>query len=258
MLELTEAQISQFIGSHVWPLMRIAAFLLAAPLFGAQIMPPRTRLALAVPFAILIAPVLPQIPPIELVSLSGFITTLQQVVIGAALGFTFQLLMQLFVVGGQAIAMNMGLGFAAMNDPANGVTVTVLSQFYLTLAILLILSINGHLILLELLAHSFVAFPIGPQGINQDQWMELARLGGWMFAGALVLALPIITALLVVNLAFGVMSRSAPQMNVFSVGFPITLVFGMFIIWFGLVNFLPQFQLRTNQLFQFVQNFLGL
>lgn len=256
MVELTETQISQFIGGHLWPLVRIASFLIAAPIFGAQIMPPRTRLALAVPLSVLVAPLLPVTPDVELLSLAGFITTIQQIVIGSALGFTFQLLMQLFVVGGQTIAMNMGLGFASMNDPANGVTVTVLSQFYLTLAILLMLSINGHLILIELLIHSFVAFPIGSQGLAQDQWLELAKLGGWMFAGALVLALPIITALLVVNLAFGVMSRSAPQMNVFAVGFPITLVFGMFIIWFGLVNFLPQFQFRTNELFQFVQNFL--
>jgi len=258
MLELTEPQISQFIGQYIWPLIRIAAFIMAVPIFGAQVLPARVRMALAIPLTILVTPLLPSLPPVEMLSLTGIMTTVQEVVIGAALGFIFQILMQLFVLGGQIIAMNMGLGFASMNDPANGVAVTMLSQFYLTVAVLLFLSINGHLILLELLARSFQLWPIGQAGLKAGFWQELAGLGSWMFAGALVMALPIVTALLVVNLAFGVMSRAAPQMNVFAVGFPITLVFGMFIMWFGLVNFLPQFQLRSNQIIQFVENMLGM
>lgn len=258
MLELSDTQISQMVGQYLWPLMRIAAFLMAVPIFGAQVLPARARLGLALPLTIIVMPLLPQLPDIQLMSVAGMITTVEQVVVGLALGFIFQVLMQLFVVGGQAVAMNMGLGFASMNDPSNGVVVTILSQFYLTLAILLFLSVNGHLILLELLAQSFVAWPIGGVGISPDMWFEMANLGSWMFAGAVVLALPIITAVLVVNLAFGVMSRSAPQMNVFAVGFPITLVFGLVIVWFGLANFLPQFQLRTNELFQFAENLLGL
>ena len=258
MLTLSDVQISHMVGQYLWPLIRIASFLMAAPVFGAQVLPGRARLGLAIPLTLLVMPLLPALPDVELMSLQGIITTILQVAIGTALGFIFQILMQLFVVGGQAIAMNMGLGFASMNDPSNGVVVTVLSQFYLTIAVLLFLSINGHLILIELLAHSFVVWPIGSVGISAEMWFELANLGGWMFAGAVVMALPIITAILVVNLAFGVMSRSAPQMNVFAVGFPITLVFGLVIMWFGLVNFLPQFQLRSNQLFQFVENLLGL
>ncbi|WP_317931696.1 flagellar biosynthetic protein FliR [Halioxenophilus sp. WMMB6] len=246
------------LGQYLWPLIRISAFIVAVPIFGAQVMPARIRLVLAIPLTILVAPLLPTMPDVEMLSLPGMIITVQQFIFGAALGFIFQLLMQLFVVGGQAIAMNMGLGFASMNDPANGVTVTVLSQFYLTMAILLFLSMNGHLILIELIVRSFYAWPVGGAIFSGEQWLEFARLGSWVFAGALVMALPIITALLVVNLAFGVMSRSAPQMNVFAVGFPITLVFGMVIIWFGLVNFLPQFELRSNQLFEFVESFIGL
>lgn len=258
MIELTELQISQFIAQYMWPLFRISAFVMAVPIFGSQSLPARVRLVISIPLAVIVQPLLPPMPNIELLSLAGFLVTIQEVVIGATLGFIFQVLMQLFVIGGQTIAMNMGLGFASMNDPANGIAVTVLSQFFVTVATLLFLSINGHLILLELLAQSFQAWPIGQASLPAEFWLEIADLGSWMFAGGVVMALPIITAILVVNIAFGVMSRAAPQMNIFAVGFPVTLVFGMFIIWFGLVNFMPQFQLRSDQIIQFVENLLGL
>ena len=257
MIELTDVQLSHLLGQYLWPLVRISAFLLAVPIFGARSVPARIRIALALPLSILVTPLLPAMPQIELLSLAGVITTIQQVLIGVAMGFVVQLLMQLFIVGGQVIAMNMGLGFASMNDPANGVTVTVLSQFYLTLATLLFLCVDGHLVLIELLVVSFQTWPIGQFSLDAEFWFEIANLGGWMFAGGLVLALPVITAVLVVNATFGVMSRSAPQMNIFAVGFPVTLVFGMLIFWFGLVNFLPQFQLRTEQAFLFVKSALG-
>ncbi|BFM06743.1 flagellar biosynthetic protein FliR [Halioxenophilus aromaticivorans] len=258
MLELTEPQLSHMMGQYLWPLIRIAAFIMAVPIYGSQTLPARFRLAISAPLAVVIQPMLPPLPGIEMVSIAGFITTIKEVVIGAALGFIFQILMQLFVVGGQIIAMNMGLGFASMNDPANGIAVTVLSQFFVTIAVLLFLAMNGHLVLLELIARSFQVWPIGQAAVAGDFWRELAGLGSWMFAGALVMALPIVTAILVVNMAFGVMSRSAPQMNIFAVGFPVTLVFGMFIIWFGLTNFMPQFELRSNQIIQFVENLLGI
>ena len=258
MYELSDVQISQMLGQYLWPLTRITAFLLAVPIFGAQTIPARIRIVLAIPLCVLVAPILPPLPQVELVSVQGFITTIQQILIGVAMGFTVQILMQLFIVGGQIIAMNMGLGFASMNDPANGVSVTVLSQFYLTLATLLFLSINGHLILIKMLIASFRVWPIGEFSLDVELWYQIASLGGWMFAGGLVLALPVTTAVLMVNTAFGVMSRSAPQMNIFAVGFPVTLVFGMLIFWFGLVNFLPQFQMRSQQIFTFLSSALGI
>ncbi len=239
-MEISNAEISMYLSQYLWPLIRISSFLLASPIYGARTLPPRFRIALALPIAMLIAPTLPAISHVELFSLPGFLVTLQQILIGVMLGFAFQLFLHLFVVAGQIIAMNMGLGFASLNDPANGVVVTVLSQFYLTLATILFLSINGHLIILEFLIQSFQAWPIGRFTLSSQQIVEVAKLGGWMFAGALVLALPVVTAILIVNVAFGVMSRSAPQMNIFAVGFPITLLFGLFIIWAGLANFYPQ------------------
>ncbi|MCE2029130.1 flagellar biosynthetic protein FliR [Sessilibacter corallicola] len=254
-MDLYESQISDYLREYLWPLVRISSFLLASPIYGARTLPPRYRITLALPLAVIVMPSL-DVPDIELVSIQGFVVTLQQILIGVMLGFVFQLFLQLFVVAGQTIAMNMGLGFASLNDPANGVVVTVLSQFYLTLATMLFLSINGHLIILELLVQSFQFMPIG-EFINPEfKFYELAKLGGWMIAGALVLALPVVTAILIVNIAFGVMSRSAPQMNIFAVGFPITLLFGLFIIWVGLTNFYPQMSTYFSDVLAFIRETL--
>lgn len=257
-MELSTAELSAYLGQYLWPLIRISSFLLASPIYGARTLPPRFRIALALPITLLVAPTLSHDTSIDLLSVAGFLLIMQQILIGVMLGFIFQLFLHLFVVAGQIIAMNMGLGFASLNDPANGVVVTVLSQFYLTLATLLFLSVNGHLIILELLIQSFQTWPIGSFVVNSGQIFEVIKLGGWMFAGALVLSLPVVTAILIVNIAFGVMSRSAPQMNIFAVGFPITLLFGLFIIWAGLANFYPQMSQYFTEILSFARQLLFL
>ncbi|GAA5319378.1 MAG: flagellar biosynthetic protein FliR [Candidatus Pelagadaptatus aseana] len=196
-------------------------------------------------------------PQVELMSLSSLMIVLQQVVIGLAVGFFLQVVFQVFVLAGQVVAMKMGLGFASMNDPANGVTVTVLSQYYLVMTTLLFLSVNGHLAVIELIVSSFTTLPISQQGLSAQDFWNIAASGSWLFSRALLIALPLLTALLVVNLAFGVMSRSAPQMNVFAVGFPITLVFGLFLMWVGQASFLPNFQTFVEEGFNFVHHLLG-
>ncbi|GLS24746.1 flagellar biosynthetic protein FliR [Marinibactrum halimedae] len=257
MVELSDLVIQNYVSQIVWPFIRIGSFLMAVPFFGARTISPRFRIAIAFPLAMSIGAVIPPVPNISPLSLEGFSITLSQVVIGGALGFIFQIYLQLFVLAGQIIAMKMGLGFASMNDPSNGVTVTVLSQFYLTLSTLLLLSINGHLLLIEMIALSFTTFPIGSAQFLPDDYFEIIKLASWMFAGGLVLSLPVVTAIMIVNLAFGVMSRAAPQMNVFAVGFPITLVFGMLLMWVGLTNFLPQFSAYTDDAFIFVRELIS-
>lgn len=257
MFSLSDQQISAWLAQYLWVMIRISAFLLAVPIFGARTLPARARIALAIPITLVVSPLVNNIPDVELLSVQGFLVAIEQAIIGFLLGFIFQLFIQMFVVAGQIIAMNMGLGFASLNDPANGVVVTVLSQYYLTLATLLFLAVNGHLVLLELISKSFMFWSFTSFQLNTGYFKEVVGLGSWMFAGAMVLALPVTTAILLVNIAFGVMSRAAPQMNIFAVGFPITLVFGLFIIWFGLSNFLPQFQQSLTELILFAENLLG-
>jgi flagellar biosynthetic protein FliR len=238
-LLITDEQLNQFIGQYLWPLIRVGGFFMAAPVFGARTIPARIRLMLALFTTMLVAPVLPAAPVISFFSVEGVVMAMKEVLIGLGLGFSMQVVMQAFLLAGQYIAQKMGLGFASMNDPSNGVSVAIISQFYLLLTTLLFLSSNGHLVILQLLIDSYQRFPILAAGFGSDQLMSIVHIGSWMFAAALLISLPLFTALMIVNISFGVMSRSAPQMNIFSVGFPITLLFGLVLMWFSLANFLP-------------------
>ena len=238
-LVISEAQLMQFIGQYLWPLLRIGAFYFAVPVIGARTVPARVRIILALFTAIMIGPVLPASPVVSFLSAQAFVMIIQEVLIGLALGFAMQVVMHVFILAGQFMAMKMGLGFAAMNDPSSGVSVTILSQFYLLVSTLLFLSSNGHLVVLQLMIDSFTTFPIGGPGMNVAHFTTIVGMGSWLFSAGLLITLPLFTSLMIVNMSFGVMSRSAPQMNVFTVGFPITLIFGFILMWFTFANFLP-------------------
>ncbi|ODS23000.1 flagellar biosynthetic protein FliR [Candidatus Endobugula sertula] len=256
MLVVTESYIIGLVGQYLLPLIRITAFFMAAPIFGTRLVSARVRLLLGVSMTILIAPFLADLQAVSNLSMTTMLIVIQQMMVGIALGFVFQVVFQVFILAGQYIAMKMGLGFASMNDPANGVSVTVLSQFYMLTTTLLFLSVNGHLVLIQILIDSFSILPIGVIGLDAQSFYQIVNLGGWMFGSALTIALPVLTALLLVNIAFGVMSRSAPQMNIFAVGFPITLLFGLFIMWVGFPALLPSFNMLIDEAFNFAINLM--
>lgn len=255
-MDINESTIIDLVGLYFLPLVRITAFFLAAPVFGTRVVSARVRIVLGVSLSIICAPLLPQSNVISEFTVGTFIVVIQQVIIGVAMAFILQIVFQLFVLSGQYIAMKMGLGFALMNDPANGVSVTVVSQFYLLTVTLLFLSVNGHLVVIENLIYSFTILPISATGLSLNNYFQIVNLGGWMFGSALSIALPVLTSLLVVNIAFGIMSRSAPQINIFAVGFPITLIFGLFLIWVGFNTFLPIFQNYLSQGFTFSESLI--
>ncbi|HHH43991.1 MAG TPA: flagellar biosynthetic protein FliR, partial [Gammaproteobacteria bacterium] len=157
----TSADITTWIGSLVWPFTRIAAMLAIAPIFGARMVQKRTRLVMALLLTWIVLPLLPQVPAIDPLSVTGALVTVQQLVIGLAIGFSLQLIFATLVIAGQATAMGMGLGFAQMVDPQNGVNVPVIGQYYVVIATLLFLSLNGHLALVHVLVDSFQTLPIG-------------------------------------------------------------------------------------------------
>lgn len=244
----------QFVGwfSQVfWALLRVGGFVMVVPIFGNQMVSPRIKVALTLAIALAVAPLLTPMPPLTEISLGLFVDVMLQLVAGIGLGFATMVFFQLFVVAGQFIGMQMGLGFAIMVDPGNGVQVTALSQFFLMLVTLTFVAMNGHLVLLEVLVTGFKQFPLGTDVPVAELGREIARLGGWMFMGGVLVALPAVVSLLVVNLAFGVMSRSAPQLNIFSLGFPFSLLFGLLIVWFSLHGWLPQFDSLAAEFFEF-------
>lgn len=252
MLELSDAQIGGWVGSFLLPLFRIAALLMTMPIIGTQLVPTRVRLYLALAIAMVLVPTLPPMPQVDAINLGNILLVGEQILVGALLGFVLQLFFHAFVVAGQIISMQMGLGFASMVDPTNGVSVPVLGQFYLMLVTLLFLSMNGHLVVFEILAESFVTMPVGGGLLTSHYW-ELAGKLGWVMGAGLLLALPAITALLVVNLAFGVMTRAAPQLNIFSIGFPLTLALGLVIVWIGMADILAQYQVLASDALQLMR-----
>lgn len=235
------SELIRWFSQVFWALLRVGGFLMVVPIFGNRLVSRRIRIAMAFAIAIAVAPLLSPMPVVADVTLDVLLQAVLQLVAGIGLGFATMIFFQLFVVAGQFIGMQMGLGFAAMVDPGNGVQVTALSQFFLMLVTMTFIAINGHLVLLEVLVTGFKQFPTGVGMPLPELAWAVARFGGWMFVGGVLVALPAVIALLIVNLAFGVMSRSAPQLNVFSLGFPFSLVFGLVIIWFAIRGWLPQF-----------------
>ncbi|MFT5780984.1 MAG: flagellar biosynthetic protein FliR [Pseudomonas sp.] len=246
MLELSTEQIGAWVGSFLLPLFRIASLLMVMPIIGTKLVPTRVRLYLSLAICLVLVPVLPPILPFDPLSLQAVMLIAQEILIGIMLGFTLQLFFHLFSVAGQIIAVQTGLGFASMIDPGNGVSVPVLGQLLLILVTLLFLAMNAHLVVFEILAESFITLPIG-SGLSTNHYWVLAGQLGWVLGAGLLLVLPAITALLVVNLAFGIMTRAAPQLNIISIGFPMTLVIGLVIFWLGLADFLAHYQLLASE-----------
>lgn len=250
------AELVPLVAQFILPFFRIAAFLMVVPVFGNQLVAVRVRLLLAVTTAVLVYPLLPTVPDVDPLSLNMMLLILEQLMIGAVLGFMVQVFFHIFVMAGQMIAMQMGLGFASMIDPTNGVSVAVVSQFYVLLVTLLFLAFNGHLLVFEVMIEGFDLMPIGGGSVHQSAIYTLAASAGWMLSSALLLALPAVTAILIVNFAFGVMTRAAPQLNVFSLGFPFTLVFGIFILWVALAGFMPQYEILSKEVFILLRQLL--
>jgi flagellar biosynthesis protein FliR len=256
MIELSAAVVTQWVASYMWVLFRVASVLMTMPVFGTQLLPMRIRLYLALMITLLIVPQAPPVPSIDVLSLGTWVIIAEQILIGAAMGFMLQLLFQIHVLAGQIVAMQMGLGFASMNDPAMGISVAVVGQVFTMLVTLLFLILNGHLVVIEVLAESFNTLPIGETLARGDYYTLVLRFS-WVLASALLIGLPAVTALLIVNLSFGVMMRAAPQLNIFSIGFPLTLVFGLFILWVVLGNVGAQYQMLAADALIWLREMVG-
>jgi flagellar biosynthetic protein FliR len=233
MITASASELYGWLAGLFWPFVRVGSCFMVAPAFGAVTVPARVRIVLAGCVALLVAPLvtIPQVPPF---SAAGVEITIQQVIIGAALGFSLQILFEAVSLGGQLVANSMGLSLAFNLDPQNGASTPSLSQLYSVLVTLIFLVLNGHLALIRTLVEGFHTLPIGTGGLGANGLWSVVNWGSELFSGALTVALPAVTALLIANLAFGVVSRAAPTLNIFSVGLPISLVFGLVALIAGL------------------------
>jgi len=237
----TGEELGGLIGQYLWPFVRIAAFVTAFPVFSSNFIPVQIRLVVAMALTIAIVPMVPAVPQIDPLSMEGFILVIQQVLIGVSMGFVFHLVFSAFIIGGQIIAMQMGLGFSTMIDPVNGSQAPVLSMMFLIMVTLFFLALDGHLAITRMVSDSFHFLPIGLEGVDRSVFRQIVDWGSEMFKGALMISLPAVTALLLVNIALGVMGRAAPQLNIFAVGFSITIAGGFYIILLTLPMMLNNF-----------------
>ena len=233
-IEIPIAQLVDGLVIYIWPFVRVGAFLMVMPLVGGSFVPMKVRLLLAVALTLVLAPVIPTTPSLDVLSAAGLVTVIQEVAIGVAMGFLVQLVFDAIALGGQVIGMSMGLGFAVFLDRARGVNIPVLGQLFLMLGMLAFLSLDGHLAMIQLLADSFHAWPIAGAGLSMPIMSAILRWTGQMFVFAMKISLPAITAILVVNLSFGIMSRAAPTLNLFAVGFPVAMLLGFAVIFLNM------------------------
>ncbi|MES9898406.1 MAG: flagellar biosynthetic protein FliR [Sedimenticola sp.] len=255
-MSFTEAQLTAWMAAFIWPLIRVGAMIVSAPVFSSRQTPKIYSIGLTLILTWVLIPVIPQPPVVEPLSYQAFIMVLQQVLIGFAIGFVLQMVFAALVFGGQALAYSMGLGFAAMMDPQNGVQVPVVSQFYLILATLLFVTIDAHLVLIEMLAQSFHTFPVSMDGLSRNSLYDIVGWGSRMFSAGLLMALPVMAALLLVNLGLGLIGRAAPQLNIFAVGFPFAIIIGFILVWVTLPNVLGNFQELLEEGFAFAGQLL--
>ena len=219
----------------MWAAMRVSGVVMIAPILGAVFVPVRVRILVVVVLAVAMLPVIGDPPMITPLSGQGMLTIAQEIIVGVAIGFILKLAIEAAVFAGQVISMGMGLSFATVVDPQQGGT-PLLGRLYIIIATLLLLAANAHLALIAILAESFEILPLGAGGLGAPEARQIVDFASVMFVGAMQLAMPAVIAILMVNVAFGVISRAAPTLNLFAVGFPITLMTGFLLMMFSVKN----------------------
>ncbi len=250
-MEFTESVINQYLADFILPFTRVSALIMTMIGFSARTIPTRIKLFLCLTVTIAIMPAIPPTNIDNLLSFNTAILVAQQTIIGVMVGFMTIMVVNTFTLAGQIIAMQSGLGFASLVDPASGTNVPAVGQFFLILSTLLFWVMDGHLAYLQFITASFDTFPIGSEYFISLKYKEIVLWGGWMFTTALSLALAPLTAMLLINFSFGIMTRAAPQLNIFAIGFPITMMAGLLIMWLTFGNFLTHFELQWQRALDF-------
>lgn len=239
MITFSSGDLNAWLASFLWPMARVLALLATAPVLGHLSIPIRVKIGLGLLITIIVAPTVGPLPQVELSSLSGLLVLSQQILIGLAMGFAMRIVFSAVELAGEIAGLQMGLGFATFFTAQGDGSSLVVGKFLGLLATLTFLSLNGHLLMLSVLAESFTAFPISVEPFSGMGWKRLVEWGSTIFMAGLQLALPVVAALLIVNLALGILTRASPQLNVFAVGFPITLMVGMAALMLSLPYFIP-------------------
>ena len=234
MISISSAQIDTWLALFVFPLSRILGLLATAPVFNNTALPMQLRLIAGLAITLGLAPALPPLPAIAAGSWIGLVVVAEQMLIGVLMGFALSITFRAVDVAGALIGLQMGLSFATFFDPASGGQTPVISEILGLLTTLIFLSLNGHLLVLSVLAESFTLLPVSTTPIHAAAFSSLMAWSAILFSTGVLLSLPLITALLVTNIALGVLARIAQQLNLFAVGFPVTLTLGFLVLLLSL------------------------
>lgn len=252
MISVTSAQLDAWLAAFIFPLARIGALMMAAPVFSNAAVPQRMRLIWALVVTVAMVPALPSMPAVPAGSWIGLGILAQQILIGVLLGFTLRIVFTAIDVAGQLIGLQMGLSFATFYDPINASQTPVIAEFLSLLTTLIFLAMNGHLLAFSALAESFRLMPVTLAPLAANGISVMISWAATIFIAGVLLSLPLVAALMIANIAMGVLSRVAPSLNLFAVGFPVTLAAGFLVI---LVS-LPYFGAAMEKLFD--QGFMAM
>jgi flagellar biosynthesis protein FliR len=246
MFSVTYAQLNGWLTAFLWPFVRILALIATAPVLSHMAIPIRVKVSLAAFITLIVAPTLPAMPQATVFSAAGVWIIVNQFLIGAAIGMTMQIAFAAVDAAGEFIGQQMGLGFAMLYDPRAGGNAVVISRYLNALATLAFLVFDGHLQLIGALMTTFQSVPISANVVaaasHAQGWKTLVGYGASVFSTGLLLSLPIVAALLITNIALGILNRAAPQIGVFQIGFPVTMLVGMLLLQLMIPNLMPFFQ----------------
>lgn len=246
MISVTTAQLNAWLAAFAWPLARILALIASAPVIGNPNLPASVKIGLGLLLTVLVAPLLPALPPVDPASATGLLILAQQVLIGLAMGFAMQVVFWAADMAGALIGLQMGLGFATLYDASAAGSVPVVGQYLSVVVSLAFLAVDGHLMLVSALVESFRVLPLAPLSASSGL-LTLVQWGGGIFSFGLALSLPLLAALMITNLALAVLTRAAPQLNIFAVGFPLTILMGMLMLFLVLPYFAPTLERMFTQ-----------
>ena len=256
-LVIDAADVSRWVARLWWPVLRIGGFVVSAPIASEAAIPPPVKIALSIGLAFILAPLAPVPAGLSIFSGAGAMAAVQEVLIGIAVGMVVQLAFEALAFAGQTISLSMGLGFATLIDPQHGASTPVLGQLFTILGTLAYLAVNGHLVLISALAMSFKTLPIGSANIDQNVLWSMGLWGARIFETGLLVALPAVVALVIVNLALGVVTRAAPQLNLFGIGFTISLMSGFVVLIVGLEGLMTGISSLINSALSAVVDLVG-
>ncbi|WP_199438719.1 flagellar biosynthetic protein FliR [Vibrio owensii] len=251
MTEISQADLTYWLGYFWWPFIRVTGFFLVAPIFGDKSISLKFRLYVALIAATLLMPFQVGNKPFNPFVIDTAFLTAIELFIGFLLGFAFSIFITIFTQAGQMISMQMGLAMAMMNDPKNGISNSIISRIFLIGSILMFLALDGHILMLSVLKNSYDVWPTGSLPNNQ-KLSDYLQLFSWLFIQSLILAMPAIAIMLTSNITFGTLSKLAPSLNIFALGFPLTIVMGIAALTLSFFNLGDAFINASNILNDFL------